>query len=85
MKQMLSRLLSLFVVMFTMCLPSLATSSTYYSKTIANAVGEGKVYATYMSPSQIKIGKVCSYNKTDENVGAAVALAENGEIILDCL
>lgn len=46
MKQMLSRLLSLFVVMFTMCLPSLAVSSTYYSKTIANAVGEGKVYVS---------------------------------------
>ena len=46
MKQMLSRLLSLFVVMFTMCLPSLAESSTYYSKTIANAVGEGKVYVS---------------------------------------
>lgn len=46
MKQMLSRLLSLFVVMFAMCLPSLAESSTYYSKTIANAVGEGKVYVS---------------------------------------
>lgn len=46
MKQKLSRLLCLFVVMFTMCLPSLATSSTYYSKTIANAVGEGKVYVS---------------------------------------
>ena len=32
--------------MFTMCLPSLAESSTYYSKTIANAVGEGKVYVS---------------------------------------
>ena len=32
--------------MFAMCLPSLAESSTYYSKTIANAVGEGKVYVS---------------------------------------
>ena len=51
----------------------------------AHIIGEGKVYATYMSPSQIKIGKVCSYNKTDENVGSAIALAENDEIILECL
>ncbi len=51
----------------------------------AHITGEGKVYATYMSPSQIKIGKVCSYNKKDENVGSAIALAENGEIILECL
>ena len=45
MKQMLSRLLSLFVVMFTMCLPTLAYSD-YYSKAVANAVGEGKVYVS---------------------------------------
>lgn len=51
----------------------------------AHITDEGKVYATYMNPSQIKIGKVCSYNKKDENVGAAIALAENGEIILECL
>lgn len=51
----------------------------------AHITGEGKVYATYMNPSQIKIGKVCSYNKKDENVGTAIALAENGEIILECL
>ena len=47
--------------------------------------GDGKVYATYMSPSQIKIGDVCSYNKNGENVGSALALAENGEIILESL
>ena len=52
---------------------------------VAHITGEGKVYATYMNPSQIKIGKVCSYNKKDENVGTAIALAENGEIILECL
>lgn len=45
----------------------------------------GRVYATYMSPSQIKIGKFCSYNKRSKNVGPAVAMAENGEIILQCL
>ncbi len=51
----------------------------------AHITDAGKVYATYMNPSQIKIGKVCSYNKKDENVGTAIALAENGEIILECL
>lgn len=51
----------------------------------AHITGEGKVYATYMTPSQIKIGNVCSYNKNSENVGSAIALAENGEIILECL
>lgn len=51
----------------------------------AHILGNGKVYATYMQPAQIKIGKVCSYNKKSENVGSAVALAENGEIILQCL
>lgn len=51
----------------------------------AHIMGEGKVYATYMKPSQIKIGNVCSYNKDSENVGSAIALAENGEIILECL
>ena len=51
----------------------------------AHILGEGKVYSTYMTPSQIKIGNVCSYNKNSENVGSAIALAENGEIILECL
>ncbi len=45
----------------------------------------GKIYATYMNPSQIRIGKLCSYNKKPKNIGAAVAMAENGEIILQCL
>ncbi len=44
-----------------------------------------RVYATYMSPSQIRIGKLCSYNKKAQNVGPAVAVAKNGEIILQCL
>ncbi len=52
---------------------------------VAHITGSGKVYATYMQPSQIKIGKVCSYNKNTENVGCAVAVAENGEIILQSL
>ena len=51
----------------------------------AHIEGSGKVYAVYMSPTQIKIGKVCSYNKKSENVGSAVALEENGEIILQSL
>ena len=45
MKLKFTRLLSLVLVMFTMCLPSLAESNTYYSKVVATAVGEGKVYA----------------------------------------
>lgn len=44
-----------------------------------------RVYATYMAPSQIRIGKLCSYNKKTKNVGAAVAVEKNGEIILECL
>lgn len=48
MKCKITRLLSLFVVMFTMCLPSFAYSN-YYSKVVANAVGEGKVYASKSS------------------------------------
>lgn len=44
-----SRLLSLFMVMFTMfSVPSFAGSS-YYSKVTVKAVGEGKVYAKYGS------------------------------------
>lgn len=52
---------------------------------VAHIKHTGKVYATYMNPSQIIIGKVCSYNKNTENVGSAVAIAENGEIILQRL
>lgn len=51
----------------------------------AHITGEGKVYATYMQPTQIRIGKVCSYNKNTENVGCALALAEKDEIILQSL
>jgi hypothetical protein len=39
-----TRLLSLVVVMFTMSLPTMASS--YYSKVVATAVGDGKVYAS---------------------------------------
>ena len=46
---------------------------------------KGCVYATYMQPSQIRIGNVISYNKKSENAGAALAKEENGEIILECL
>ena len=46
---------------------------------------KGCVYATYMEPSQIRIGNVISYNKKGKKVGAAIARAENGEIILECL
>lgn len=45
----------------------------------------GRVYATQMQPSQVRIGKIISYNKRTENVGTAVAIAQNGEIILQCL
>lgn len=46
---------------------------------------KGYVYATYMEPSQIRIGNVISYNKKAKKVGAALCRAENGEIILECL
>ena len=52
---------------------------------VAHITGEGILYAAYMNPGQIKIGKVCSYNKNTDNVGSAVAIAENGEIILERL
>ena len=46
---------------------------------------KGCVYATYMEPAQIRIGNVISYKKRAKNVGAAIAWAENSEIILECL
>lgn len=52
---------------------------------VAHITGIGKVYAAYMQPSQIRIGKVCSYNKRNEIVAAATAVEENGEIILQSL
>lgn len=52
---------------------------------MAHITGSGRVYATYMQPSQIRIGKVSSYNKRTENVGCSFALEENGEIILQGL
>lgn len=45
----------------------------------------GKIYSTYMAPAQIRIGKIYSYNKKTKNVGPAVAMAENGEIIIESL
>ena len=52
---------------------------------VAEIKKKGIVYAAAMQPSQIRIGKLCSYNKKSENVGAAIACAEKGEIILNCL
>lgn len=48
-------------------------------------VEDGRVFALNMQPSQIRIGKVYSYNKKAENVKSAYAIAENDEIILQCL
>ncbi|MBR3433797.1 MAG: Ig-like domain-containing protein [Bacteroidaceae bacterium] len=50
MKFKITRLLSLFMVMFTICVPTMASS--YYSKATATAVGEGKVYVSYKSESK---------------------------------
>ena len=73
MKQMLSRLLSLFVMMFTMCLSSFAggggddsggettPKTNYYTRVVVNAVGEGKVYAHSSSGTATGEGK---YNTT---------------------
>lgn len=47
--------------------------------------GRGRVFALNMEPTQIRIGNVYSYSKKGENVGAAVAMAQKGEIILQCL
>ena len=45
-----SRLLSLFMVMFTMfSLSAFANNSDYYSKATAKAVGSGKVYVSFKS------------------------------------
>ena len=44
MKLKFTRFFSLIVVMFTMSLPTMASS--YYSKVVATAVGDGKVYAS---------------------------------------
>ena len=52
---------------------------------VAHITGRGRVYATYMQPTQIRIGKLCSYNKKSENVAAAIAIAKKGEIFLQCL
>ena len=49
MKLKITRLLSLFVVMFTMFSFSAYAGSSYYSKVTAKAVGNGKVYVKYGS------------------------------------
>lgn len=51
----------------------------------ARILESGRVFALKMQPTQIRIGNVYSYNKTADNVNAAYALEENGEIILQCL
>lgn len=51
----------------------------------ATVTESGRVFALNMQPSQIRIGKVYSYNKKAENVKCAYAVAENDEIILQCL
>ena len=52
MKCKITRLLSLFMVMFTMfSMSALANNKDYYSKATATAVGEGKVYVNYKSES----------------------------------
>ncbi len=51
----------------------------------ASVTEDGRVFALNMQPSQIRIGKVYSYNKKAENVKCAYAVAENDEIILQCL
>jgi hypothetical protein len=45
----ITRLLSLFVVMFTMFSMSAFAGSSYYSKVTATAKGNGKVYVSYNS------------------------------------
>ena len=57
--------------MFTMCLPSLAVSSTYYSKTIANAVGEGKVYVSTTQSGSPDYKEGSSEAKKNENKTSA--------------
>lgn len=52
---------------------------------VAQIKKKGFVYANLMNPTQIRIGKLYSYNKGYENMGAAIASAEKGEIILNCL
>ena len=53
MKCKITRLLSLFMVMFTMFgMSAFAGDSDYYSKAIVKtAVGEGKVYVNYSTPT----------------------------------
>lgn len=67
MKQKLSRLLSLFVVIFTTCLPTMAGN---YSKVVTKAVGEGKVYvgtSTTGSPAYEEVSESATKNSSDKN------------------
>ena len=63
-----TRLLSLFVVMFTMYLPTMASS--YYSMVVATAVGEGKVYASKTStnnPAYVAGSSSATNNETAQS------------------
>lgn len=72
MKQMLSRLLSLFVVMFTMSLSSWGGSNKdYYSKAVAIAVGEGKVYVSTSSTSTPEYKEGSSEAENEGNASSA--------------
>ena len=52
---------------------------------IAQTRKNGKIYATLMNPTQLRIGNVYSYCKKNKNVGPSIATEENGEIILRTL
>ena len=61
MKCKITRLLSLFVVMFTMfSMSAYAVSDNYYSKVTTKAVGQGKVYVNYGSSGNPSYAKESS-------------------------
>lgn len=76
MKCKITRLLSLFVVMFTMFSTSaLAGGSTYYSKVVATAVGEGKVYASKSSIKNPSYKEGSSEAKNSTSTSTALSTA----------
>lgn len=76
MKCKITRLLSLFVVMFTMFSTSaLAGGSTYYSKVVATAVGEGKVYASKSSTNNPSYKEGSSEAKNSTSTSTALSTA----------
>lgn len=69
MKLKITRLFGLFLVMFTLSLPSFAFD-TYYSKVVVNAVGEGKVYASKSStgsPTYAEGSSEATYDSSSQN------------------